>query len=66
MNKIEKDYYYERLQGLSRDIKQTWKLLGKVVDKRSSIFQETTLILDGVKIADPKVIVHEHRCGLFF
>ena len=33
--------------------------MDKLVDKRSSVFQETTLILDGVKIADPKVIVHE-------
>jgi len=59
LQKAEKSYYFEKFQLMSGNLKQTWKLIGSVLNnnKRSTLCE--LFIIDGVKVDDKQIIVNK-------
>ena len=55
----EKKYYLDKFHILSGDIKKTWALLNKVINKRHSPIVTSTFEINGLTTSDPALIVNK-------
>ena len=65
LKKVEKDYYKNKLNSLTGNLRDTWKLLNEILNKnKTSHLIEKFSSNDGLIVSDPKAIV-EHFNDFF-
>ena len=55
----EKKYYIDKFQLLSGDIKKTWALLNKVINKNHTVSPTTSFVINGTITTDPVLIAEK-------